>query len=359
MADRAHEITDEIIKDTEKRLRKEYTQAAKELEEKLNDYFRRYRLKDEKWRQWVKDGKKSKADYIKWRKGQLAVGKRWKQMKETVAEDLLHTNEIARDICLNQRSDVYAVNHAYGTYQVESSGNLNTSYTLYNHEAVEKLIRENPNLMPPPGKKVSKAIAEGTAKRWSKQKIQSVVLQSIIQGESIPQMAKRLATEVSDSNFKAAVRNARTMATGAQNAGRYDSYRRARDMGIDLTIEWAATLDDRTRHSHRQMHGQRRNVDEPFIITDSGKTYYIMFPADCNSSQSNAPQQCIWNCRCTLLAWVKGFEHDTLTDSDKMTMSFDEWLKVKPGHEEFQDILHQHKVGNAIRMKYVREYRNG
>ena len=87
--------------------------------------------------------------------------------------------------------------------------------------------------------------------------------------------------------------------------------------------------------------------------------YFVNNIIDQSGQKSNGNYAIAHNCRCTLLAWVKGFEHDTLTDSDKMTMSFDEWLKVKPGHEEFQDILHQHKVGNAIRMKYVREYRDG
>ena len=35
--DRAHQITEEIIRETEEKLRKEYTQAALEAEEKLND----------------------------------------------------------------------------------------------------------------------------------------------------------------------------------------------------------------------------------------------------------------------------------------------------------------------------------
>jgi SPP1 gp7 family putative phage head morphogenesis protein len=185
------------------------------------------------------------------------------------------------------------------------------------------------------------------------------MLQGILQGDSIPELAKRLATNVSDSNYKAAVRNARTMATSAQNAGRYGSYRRAKGMGIDLTIEWAAVLDNRTRHSHRQMHGQRREVDEPFTITDGGRTFNIMWPADCNSSQSNAPQREIWNCRCTLLSWVKGFEHDMQTDSDKMNMSFDEWLQVEPGKEEFLPIISQYEKGQAIKMQYIREYKYG
>lgn len=359
MADRAHEITDAIIKDTERRLRQEYEAAAAELEEKLNDHFRRYRIKDEKWRQWVEQGKKTEKEYQQWRKGQLAVGKRWSDMKEVIASDLRNTAEIARQICTGQQVDIYAVNHAFGTYQVESGAGINTSYTLYNHEAVEKMLTDDPDLLPPPGKKVSKAIAEGKAKRWAKQTIQSTMMQGILQGDSIPDLAKRLATRVADSDFKAAVRNARTMATSAENAGRYESYRRARDMGIDLTIEWAATLDDRTRHSHRQMHGQRREVDEPFIITDGGKTFYIMWPADSHSSQSNAPQRQIWNCRCTLLAWVKGFEHDMQRDSDKMTMSFDDWINVEPGKEQFRDILSQYDTGEAIKMQYKNRYRYG
>ena len=38
----------------------------------------------------------------------------------------------------------------------------------------------------------------------------------------------------------------------------------------------------------------------------------------------------IWNCRCTLLAWVKGYEGDTVKSSPKMgDMSFEEWQKAK------------------------------
>lgn len=348
--DRAHQITEEIIRETEEKLRKEYTQAALEAEEKLNDYFRRYRIKDKKWRQWVAQGKKTKEEYQKWRTGQMAVGKRWQEMKDTLAKDLQNVNAIARQTILQNNPDIYAINHAYGTYQIEHGAGVNTSYTLYNHEAVENLFRENPDLLPPPGKKVSQAIAEGRAERWAKEKLQSTMTQGILQGESIPKLAKRLATNVADSDYKAAVRNARTMATSAQNAGRYDAYRRAQGMGIDLTIEWAATLDNRTRHSHRLMHGQRTTVDEPFIVDG----VEILYPGQ---GGENIPQQLLWNCRCTLLAYISGFEHEPLRDSDKMTMSFDEWLGVEEGEEEFQDILHQHDVGEAIKMQYINKYR--
>ena len=354
MMDRAHELTDAMIRRTEQRLRREYSRAAREIEEKCNDYFRRFEIKDKKWRKWVEQGKKTESEYKKWRTGQMAVGRRWNELKANVAKDMLNTNQIARQIIDGSRPDIYALNHAYGTYQVEQSG-INTSYTLYNHEAVEKILRDNPDMLPPPGKKVSKKISDGIAKRWSRQKMQSVITQSIIQGESIPQMAKRLAESVADSDYKAAVRNARTMATGAQNAGRYDAYRRATAMGIDLTIEWASTLDNRTRHAHREMHGQRTTIDEPFYTPDG---YTILYPADCTET-STAPQEHIYNCRCTLLAWVQGFEGDTQIDSDKMTMPFEDWVDEQEGSEEFQDILHQDDVSEAIKMRYARKYKYG
>ena len=89
-------------------------------------------------------------------------------------------------------------------------------------------------------------------------------MQSILQGESIPNMAKRIAQTMGEINHKATIRYARTAVTGAENAGRKDAFERAERMGIDMEQEWRATLDMRTRHSHRQLDGERRPVGEAF-----------------------------------------------------------------------------------------------
>ena len=176
-----------------------------------------------------------------------------------------------------------------------------------------------------------------------------------MQGKSIPNMARDIAERTTGSEFKAAVRNARTMSTNAQNAGRYDAYDRLTKKGVELTLEWAATLDNRTRHSHRMMHGQRRNVGEPFEV-DGVK---IMYPAQTGTFKgvSDVPQEQIWCCRCTILSYVKGYEHDTIKESDKMgDMTFEEWLEAK---EETQPILSQKEKGDAISAKYRKEYAGG
>ena len=304
MADLGHELTEEKIKEIEKELQQEYTRAAEEINEKLQDYTKRFKIKDEKWQQWVEDGKKTKEEYEQWRIGQLAVGERWEKMKDTIADDLMHTNEIAGRIAEGRMPEIFSTNANYSLYQVEHDARIDTGLTLYNRDAVNRIVRDRPQLFLPPGRALSKQIAEGTVKRWEKGKIQSEMLQGIMQGESIPNIARRIAEKTSGSEFKAAVRNARTMSTNAQNAGRYDAYNRLTRRGVDLTLEWAATLDNRTRHSHRMMHGQRRDVGEPFEV-DGVK---IMYPAQTGKfmAVSSVPQEMLWNC----------FTGDNIVDSD-------------------------------------------
>lgn len=353
MADHGHELTDEILADLEKRLRKEYEQAAKEVQEKLDKYMKKFATKDAIWKKSVDAGIRTQEEYDKWRLQAIAGGERWEKMKARIVADQLHANQIAREIINKEMPGIFELNANFALYQVEHDSQIDTSLTLYNREAVDRILRDDPEMLLPPGQKVSEQIRQGKAERWERNKVQSVMTQGILQGESIPKLASRLASAVADSDYKAAVRNARTMATNAQNAGRYDAYNRLESNGVELTLEWAATLDNRTRHEHRMMHGQRRNVGEPFEVSG----VKIMYPAQTGSFMSieNAPQELIWNCRCTILAFVKGYEHDTITHSDKMgKMTFEQWLEAKP---KPQDILHQAQRGDQIEQEYINEYR--
>lgn len=353
MADQGHKLTDEALKALEKRLYDEYEQAAKETQEKLDKYMKKFATKDAIWKKSVEAGIKTQEEYDKWRLQAIAAGDRWEKMKDRIVADQLHVNQIAREIMDNEMPSIFELNANFALYQVEHDAQIDTSLTLYNREAVGQILRDDPDLLLPPGRRVSQQIQEGKAKRWERQKIQSVMTQGILQGESIPKLASRLASAVADSDYKAAVRNARTMATNAQNAGRYDAYNRLTNNGVELTLEWAATLDNRTRHEHRMMHGQRRDVGEPFVVDG----IEIMYPAQTGSygGVSNVPQEMLWNCRCTLLAFVKGYEHDTITHSDKMgEMTFEEWLGAK---SESQDILHQKNLGEQIEGSYIKQYR--
>lgn len=330
MADAGHAATDKMLEKLEKKIVKEYNAAEKSIWHKLNAYLKQFKEADKQQKALVQQGLLSKEDYQKWRTAKIATGKRWEDLRDVLSQDLANATLIARKMTGEHMKDVYALNANYGTYEIENGASVNTSFTLYDHATVERLMKEDPKILPDPGKKTAQAIAEGKAKRWSNKQLQSVMIQSILQGESIPDIAKRLASVVGDMEKHAAIRAARTMTTGAENAGRVDSYKRAKDMGIELQQVWLATLDGRTRHEHRLLDGQKCEVGGKFKV--GGEE--IAFPGD-----PTAPAHLVYNCRCTLIAAVKGTSLEGgiagLERNSKLgSMSYDEWKYGKEGSPE-------------------------
>ena len=272
------------------------------------------------------------------------------RVNSRVGNKRLESALIAKSIINGYMPEVYAINHNYATFRIEKSALVDTSYTLYDRPTVERLMKKDPDLLPPPGKKVSARIAAGEDIRWNKQQIQSVATQAILQGESIPQISKRLAETVGDSNYKAAVRNARTMTTSAENGGRQDAYKRAENMGIKMKRTWVATLDGRTRHAHRLLDGQTVDIDQPFVVDGEE----IMFPGD-----PKAKPYLTWNCRCTTISQIEGFERDVTDLSLRHTkhlgdMTYEEWKNAKA---KSNPILLPEEKAEKIKQSYIEDYK--
>ena len=310
MADIAHEQTDKLIDELDKKLNTVYSQASKEMQEKLDKYIQGFETKDKAKLAEFKSGKITKQEYNKWKLGQVKIGEKWTEMRDTLASDMTSTNQIAASLINGHKPTVYALNHSYSTFQLEKDSLVDTSYTLYSHEAVENLIKNEPNLLPKNKINVPKD------KAWNRKKIDNAVTQGILQGESLKDVSGRLK-DVTDMNQNAAVRNARTAMTGAQNAGRIDAYKRAKDMGMSVKKVWLATLDGRTRHSHRTLDGETIDIDEKF---SNG----LRFPGDADGVGSE-----VYNCRCTLLGQPKGIDYkvsDLTRRDDKLDgMSYKDW----------------------------------
>lgn len=321
MADYAHEQTDKIIEKMEKQVAKEYKQAEKELTKKIKDYLKKFEEKDKAKQKQLADGQITQEEYNNWKIGQIATGDRWKAMRDTLAEEITKANDIAKSTINGHMEDVYSLNHNYATYQVEKDAMIDTSYTLYNRRSTEELFKNKKSLLPAP-KEGTQAwyAAHNKDLRWNQQKINSSMIQGILQGDSIPQIAKRLR-EVVGMNSRSAMRNARTMTTSIENKGRDDAYSELREKGIELETVWIATLDDRTRHSHRLLHGEIR--DEKTGKYSNG----LRYPAD----PMGEPEE-VYNCRCAETSYVKGFPVDIPKWSPKMgDMTYEEWLGE---HEE-------------------------
>ena len=288
--DYAHSATDKALARLEKKIKKEYKQAADEVEKKLNKYLEQFAEKNKKMLDKLSAKEITQSEYDKWRVSQMVLADKWEATRNELVSVYMDADKVAAGLIKDSTYEVYALNHNYSVLSIEKVVPEYKAYALYDKETVARLVRDNPRLLPPPGKRTSQRIRDRKLKRWNKQQIQSVMLQGILQGESIPKIAKRLADTVGDRNMHSAIRNARTMTTSAENAGRLAGYREAEELGIKMGKKWIATLDDRTRHTHAMMDGEVVPTNEPF---SNG----LMFPAD----PDGEPEE-VYNCRCTMVA---------------------------------------------------------
>lgn len=307
LADPAHEKTDDMIEEIRQRVSREYLRAYEETEAKLGDYLSRFEAKDRIHREAVKRGEETQADYAEWRKGQILVGKRWREMVGTLAEDYRNADRVAASIVNGYTPDAYALNHDYATFQVERGSRIDTSYTLYDRATVERLLRDRPDLLPAVRVDGKRDLA------WNRRHVVSAVTQGVLQGESLDKVARRIRS-VADMDCRASMRTARTAMTSAQNAGRVDAYRRAGGMGIRVRKQWLATLDGRTRHSHRALDGEVVDMDEEF---SNG----LRYPGDPSGAGSE-----VYNCRCTLVPDLPDYPAEEVERANRLGgMSYEEW----------------------------------
>ena len=328
MSDLAHRKTDLKLEEIEKRLSDIYSRAEKEIQKTIDDYFAKFAKRDAKQRARLDAGEITEQEYKQWRLAQIGRGERFKALQNRVAERYTEANETAVRYVNDATPGIYSLNRNYSAYTIEKvAGNI--GFDLWDEQTVKRLIVDNPEVMPyyPP----EKALNRGIDLAYGKRQISASVTSSILQGKSIPGIAKDLQTRMSDMNKSSAVRTARTAITGAQNAGRMDSYVSAEKMGIKLKKSWLATIDGRTRHEHALLDGQTVDTDKPFKVDG----YELMFPGD-----PSGPAHLTYNCRCTLIAAVDGIDTSNGLRRDRYgilpDMTFAQWEKSKRGEGYLQ-----------------------
>lgn len=295
--DEGHNLTEKELAKLERRIASVYGEAAKELKETVDNYFRQFEKRDAEMKELigtVVNGKEwTERDYKQWRLNQIGRGERFKVLQKRVAERYTEANKTAVSYVNDATAGIYSLNRNYAAYTIESVAG-DVGFDLWDEQTVKRLIVENPDLMPYyPAKR---ALNRGIDLAYGKRQISACVTSSILQGKSIKGMADDLQTRIPTMNRTSAIRTARTAVTGAQNAGRIDSYTAAQKMGIKLKKEWLATLDGRTRHSHAMLDGEQVDNEKKF---SNG----CMFPGD-----PNGPAAEVYNCRCTLIAAVDGVD---------------------------------------------------
>ena len=331
--DYGHAETDRKLKKLEKALTAQYGVANKELTKKMREYFEKFEKQDAEKLKLLNANKITEKDYLQWRQNKMLTGERWREVRDTVAKDLTNVNQISASMIRNEMVDAYALNANYGMFEIEKGADVSLSFSLYSHDTVERMIKDKK--FPVPHVDLPKD------QRWNRQKINSVMLQGVLQGQSIPKIANGLQ-KVTDMNRTSAIRNARTYITGAENRGRMDSYNYAESLGIEMEKVWMATLDGRTRDSHRKLDGEAVKTNEEF---SNG----CMYPGDPDCPDDSE----IYNCRCTMVAELSKYSSkDSYRPSDYLKRNGKDYEDWK--YEKDKESVKRHNQLNKD-VKYIQE----
>ena len=292
------DYTDLELAKMEQAIHHTYTKAQKEIQAKWDKYMAKAQPKVDKaqsvYAQAMLHGTpeemvKAKEAYEQAALNMTLQNEHYQAMVNQITDKLAETNQIALTYLNDQMPKVYC--HSYNEFGEEKIKGY--SFEIVNEETVKNLIKDgNKSLLP------QKQLNIPKDKQWNTKNINSQVLQGILQGENSYKISKRLMT-VTDMNQKAAVRNARTMTTGAFNKGRQDSFTRATNDGVKMKRRWVVAHDARLRDWHAELDGVEVDVDEAWT-NDYGE---IMYPGDPAAHPAN-----IYNCRCSIRAVIKGFK---------------------------------------------------
>lgn len=133
---------------------------------------------------------------------------------------------------------------------------------------------------------------------YLKKSIRAELSRGISNGSTWFDIAHHIANGM-NSPFKTALYNsiriARTEGHRIQNQAQWDSVNKAKDKGADIVKQWDATLDKRTRPTHRRLDGQIRELDEPFEVNG----HKAMYPGGFGVAKEDI------HCRCCMLQRAK------------------------------------------------------
>lgn len=296
-----------IYKRSQKDLRKQWTAYMEQSAVVISEYQKAYEAalatRD------MKKINKAKEDLKDAKFKQTVYNDHYRSMLNDVTTKIANVNKIALAYANDKMPAIYAMNH---NAIAQTAKSLGIDFTIVNEHAVRNLIKAGDIKLP------HKKLNVAKDKRWNTKKLNSSVLQGIIQGDSMDEIADRILLIV-DNNKNAAIRNARTMVTGAENQGRLDSFFELEEMGTVLKKKWLAVADERTRTWHLVMDGQEQELKDKFVDGNGNK---LMCPGD-----PSAKPETVYNCRCGIETVIIGFR-----DSNGKINYIDRSLHEDTGH---------------------------
>ncbi len=210
----------------------------------------------------------------------------------------------------------------FGTfYALEGAENIQLNFAMLPEDYIAELVNT-----PVAGKRLSTRLY--TNQSQLAKEATNALLQGSFRGEGYAKVAKRVG-ELTEANYKQALRIARTEGGRVQSAAKQKSYVEAKNKGIDIQKRWLSTLDKKTRHSHQELDGQTVDVE--------GQFEYKGLHADAPRLFGVAEQDI--NCRCTTITVVNGIAPDARKDNETGEVidyaNYNDWAVAK-GYQQAQ-----------------------
>lgn len=306
-----------------------YSNVQKEISADFQKFTDTFKKEYNANRIKVAEGKMTQEEFSLWTQRKTVQSDLYKSTIDSISKTLVKADQAAMALVNGKLPSVVAQSYnfvqALGFSAAQKAGISAGTFQVYNARSVQALMKGDKNVLKP---KVD--VAEDT--RWNHDKINKAITTSIVKGDSIPDVAKRLQG-VTNMDRSSAVRNARTAMTSAENLGRSEAADDLKEKGIPVEEVWSATYDNRTRDSHLMLDGTVR--DENGFFGADFLAHPLRYPAD----PEGDPEE-IYNCRCRLNIQLKGIDHSNDEELYKQFMQENysqDWENLQ-NNQHYQDM---------------------
>lgn len=279
-----------------------YSQAVDEVRAEFARFTADFEAEDRRQSARVTEGEITPEEYARWRQNNIIRSDRYQATVDSLTTMLVNTDVAAMEITRGQlpiaTAESYNFVQALGSAAAEDAGLSMGTFQIYNADSVQAILRDNRELLP--------HVDVEEDQRWNHDRINREILTGILTGDSIPKIADRLQG-VTNMDRNAAVRNARTAMTGAENLGRRESADRLRAQGLPMKEVWSATYDSRTRDTHLMLDGTEADANGLFGV--GILTTPLRYPGDPLGDPGE-----VYNCRCRLNVQIGTIDHSNDAD---------------------------------------------
>jgi SPP1 gp7 family putative phage head morphogenesis protein len=211
--------------------------------------------------------------------------------------------------------DQYQAAFFRSAWAIDNATGISLNWGIINTDAIKAAYA----ITDPENEAMAEALKNYSMK--ARGKIRVALNNGLAQGKSYQDMMRDIKDALNKTNFEA-MRIIRTEGQGAIAAGTADAYDKALEDGVDGSVVWSATLDERTRDQHQEMDGQVRDAEGLFHFPNGETAPYPAW-------EGLSAEQRI-NCRCKLRFEVAGYSPQLRRTRDQGIipyMPFNEWAK--------------------------------